>query len=170
MLVLDAGLTGAKGLNIWSSFRGAPPQRKARLYQALVERGLASVVGGSLLATREPFLYNVSLTAMDGVSLAALEAAADAEIARVRAEGLTEPEVERARRQLRARLVFENDSVTNVAHQIGYFDTVVGPGYLDTIAERVQAVTAAQVADVAARRLAPELRTVGWFRPVERHA
>src|SRR4051794_773751 len=35
MLVLDAGLTGAKGLNLWSSFRGAPPQRKARLYQSL---------------------------------------------------------------------------------------------------------------------------------------
>src|SRR5688500_15357655 len=51
MLVLDAVLTGAKGLNLWSSFRGAPPQRKARLYTALVERGLASVVGGALLAT-----------------------------------------------------------------------------------------------------------------------
>jgi zinc protease len=170
MLVLDAGLTGAKGLNLWSSFRGTPPQRKARLYQALVERGLASMVAGSLLATHEPFLYNVSLTAMDGVSLSALEAAAEAEIDAARRHGLTEAEVERAKRQLRARLVFENDSVTNVAHQIGYFETVVGSGYLDAIGARVQAVTAAQVADVAARRLGPESRTVGWFRPVERRS
>ena len=59
MLVLDAALTGAKGLNIWSSFRGAPPQRRARLYTSLVEKGLASAVGGSLLATREPFLYSI---------------------------------------------------------------------------------------------------------------
>jgi zinc protease len=170
MLVLDAGLTGAKGLNLWSSFRGTPPQRKARLYQALVERGLASLVAGSLLATREPFLYSLSLTAMEGVSLNALEEAASTEIDRVRVHGLTEAEVERAKRQLRARLVFENDSVTNVAHQIGYFETVVGPGYLDAIAGAVQAVTAADVAAVAASRLAPELRTVGWFRPVERRA
>jgi zinc protease len=170
MLVLDAGLTGAKGLNLWSSFRGAPPQRKARLYQALVDRGLASVVGGSLLATREPFLYNISLTAMDGVSLDSLQAAADAEIERVRSGGLTDAEVERAKRQLRARLVFENDSVTNVAHQIGYFETVAGPGYLDRINDRVQAVTPAEVADVAARRLASEARTIGWFRPLERRA
>ena len=28
MLVLDAALTGAKGLNLWSSFRGVPPQRR----------------------------------------------------------------------------------------------------------------------------------------------
>jgi zinc protease len=167
MLVLDAGLTGAKGLNLWSSFRGAPPQRRARLYMALVERGLASVVAGALLPTREPFLYNVSLTAMEGVSLASLEDAATEEIARVRAHGLTDDEVARAKRQLRARLVFEADSVTNIAHQLGYFETVAGPGYFDALASRVLAVTAAQVADVAARRLSNERRTVGWFRPLE---
>ena len=167
MLVLDAALTGAKGLNIWSSFRGAPPQRRARLYTALVERGLASVVGGSLLPTTEPFLYNVSLTAIERVPLAALEEAATREIDRVRAEGLTEDEVARAKRQLRARLVFETDSVTNIAHQLGYFETVAGPGYFDSIGSRLQAVTPAEVADAAARRLSNEKRTVGWFQPVE---
>jgi len=170
MLVLDAGLTGAKGLNIWSSFRGALPQRRARLYDALVERGLASAVAGSLVPTKEPFLYSVSLTAMDGVSLSALEEAADAEIARVRTGGLTDVEVARAKRQLRARLVFENDSVTNVAHQIGYFETIAGPDYLDAVADRVRDVTAAQVADVAARRLTSETRTVGRFQPAGRRA
>jgi zinc protease len=168
MLVLDAGLTGAKGLNLWSSFRGVPPQRKARLYGALVEGGFASALAGSLLATREPFLYSVSLTVTEGVAPDRVEEAATAELERVRAAGLTEAEVARAKRQLRARLVFENDSVTNVAHQIGYFQTVAGPGYLDAVNERVAAVTPAQVADVAARRLTPEGRTVGWFRPVER--
>jgi zinc protease len=166
MLVLDAGLTGAKGLNIWSSFRGAPPQRRARLYRSLVERGLASSVAGSLLPTSEPFLYNISLTAMEGVDLSALEEVAVKEIERVREQGLTEEEVARAKRQLRARLVFDTDSVTNVAHQLGYFETVAGPGYFETVNSRVAAVTAAQVADVAARRLAAERRTIGWFRPV----
>ena len=167
MLVLDAALTGAKGVNIWSSFRGAPPQRRARLYTTLVERGLASMVSGALLPTREPFLYSVSLTASDGVSLASLEEAATQEIDRVRREGLTEDEVARAKRQLRARLVFEADSVTNIAHQIGYFDTVTGPGFFEAFTSRVLEVTAAQVADVAARRLAPDKRTIGWFRPLE---
>jgi zinc protease len=170
MLVLDAALTGAKGVNIWSSFRAAPPQRRARLYTALVERGLASVVAGSLLPTREPFLYNMSLTASDGVSLGALEEAATQEIERVRTAGLTEDEMARAKRQLRARLVFEADSVTNIAHQVGYFETVTGPGYFESITSRVLAVTPAQVADVAARRLAGEKRTVGWFRPLEHKA
>jgi zinc protease len=165
MLLLDAVLTGAKGLNLWSSFRGAPPQRKARFYTALVEAGLASTVGGALLATAEPFLYTVSLTAMTGIDLDTLEAAALDVIERVRREGVTESEVARARRQLRARLVFENDSVTNIAHQLGYFETVTGEGYADTVADRIGGVTVAQVSEVARARLAPAVRTVGRFIP-----
>jgi zinc protease len=167
MLVLDAALTGAKGLNLWTSFRGAPPQRRARLYTALVEGGVASSVSGALLATRDPFVYNVSLTVMDGVALETVEDAALCAIETVREKGLTEDEVARAKRQLRARMVFENDSVTNVAHQIGYFETVVGPGYLEALGSKLQAVTAAQVADVAARLLSKDRRTVGWFQPLK---
>jgi zinc protease len=167
MLVLDAILTGAKGVNLWSSFRGVPPQRKARLYTALVERGLASVVSGAVMPTAQPFLYTLSFTAMEGVPLDAVEFAAFEEIERVRADGVNLAELARAKRQLRARLVFENDSVTNIAHQVGYFETVVGPDYLPALPRRVEAVTAEQVWNVARRRLAPTTRTVGWFRPVE---
>ena len=167
MLVLDAALTGAKGTNLWTSFRGTPPQRKARLYTSLVERGLASAVSGSLLATTEPFLYTISLTAADGVSLSALEEAALAEIDRVRSGGLSDGEVDRAKRQLRARLVFENDSVTNIAHQLGYFEIVAGPGFVDGLASSVQRVTVEQVAGVAATRLSKDQRTIGRFQPLE---
>src|SRR5688500_9452393 len=76
MLVLDAILTGAKGINLWSSFRTPPPQRSARLYRALVERRLASSVSAGLLPTEHPFLYLISATAMEGVSLAEVEGAA----------------------------------------------------------------------------------------------
>jgi zinc protease len=165
LLVLDAILSGAKGLSLWSSFRGAPPQRRSRLYTELVEHGLASSVSGALLPTIDPFLYTLSFTATDGVGLEVLEAAAFAAIDRVRAEGVAPDEVARAKRQLRARLVFESDSVTNIAHQLGYFETVVGPGYYPRLGACIDAVTSEQVWDVARRRLAREHRTVGWFRP-----
>jgi len=168
MLVLDAVLTGAKGVNLWSSFRGVPPQRKARLYTALVERGLASMVSGSILPTAQPYLYTLSFTAIDGVSLAALEGAAFEAIERVRDAGVEPSEVARARHQLRARLVFDNDGVTNIAHQLGYFETVAGPGFLSSIQQRIDAVTPEQIWDVARRRLTAANRTVGWFRPVGR--
>ena len=85
----------------------------------------------------------------------------------MRRVGLTDALVSRAKRNLRARLVFDNDSVTNVAHQLGYFETVTGPGYLETLPAALEAVTAARVADVASRYLARERRTVGWFQPLE---
>jgi zinc protease len=167
MLVLDAVLTGAKGMNLWTSFRNPAPQRKSRLYTALVERSLASNVSGALVPTAEPFLYALSVTAMQGISLPALEAAALEQIETLREGGVSDVETARARRQLRARFVFENDSVTNIAHQLGYFDTVTGPGFFPELQHMVDRVTAEQVSDVARRRLSSASRTVGWFRPLE---
>ena len=125
------------------------------------------MVSGALLPTAQPFLYTISLTAMEGVDLARLESALRAEIERVRLEGVTEAEVARARRQLRARLVFENDSVTNIAHQLGYFETVAGPGYFDRVRPCIDAVTAEQVSAAARARLARTTQTIGWFQPTE---
>lgn len=167
MLVLDAVLTGAKGTNLWSSFRGMPPQRRARLYTTLVERALASDVSGALLPTAQPYLYTLSMTAMEGVALDVLEDAVFQEIERVIRTGVSEQEVTRARRQLKARLVFENDSVTNIAHQLGYFETVTGPGFFGTLREKIDAVTAEQVSDAARKRLARSKCTIGWFKPLE---
>src|SRR5262249_50262685 len=120
-LILDAILTGAKGVNLWSSFRGMPPQRSARLYRALVEQGIASAVSGAILPTAQPFLYTISATATEGTPLAAVEAAALDAVTTVLRGGVTPAEVARAQAQLRARLVFDDDSITNIAHQLGYF-------------------------------------------------
>src|SRR6185295_11852189 len=120
--LLDAVLTGAKGVNLWTSFRVSPPQRKSRVYRALVETGLASSILGQMIPTAQPFLYTISATATEGVSLAAVEAALLEELSRVQRSGITATELERARAKLQARLVFDSDSVTNIAHQLGYFE------------------------------------------------
>src|SRR5688572_21988305 len=111
MLVLDTVLSGAKGLNLWASFRTPPPQRSARLYQALVNTGLASSVNGGLVPTAEPYLYTISLTATEGIALATLEEATLREVDNVRAHGITPQELQKAKTQLRARMVFEQDSI-----------------------------------------------------------
>jgi zinc protease len=165
MLVLDAILTGAKGLNLWASFRTPPPQRSARLYRRLVNTGLASSVSGGLVPTQHPFLYTISATATDGTSLEALEDATVQELDRVRASGVSAHEVERAKNQLRARLVFENDSITNIAHQLGYFETIASWRLVAALRERIDAVDIDAVGAAASARLIPSNRTVGWFEP-----
>jgi zinc protease len=165
-LVLDAVLTSAKGVNLWSSFRVPPPQRKARLYGPLVERGLASSVSGQLLPTAQPFLYTISATATDGTPLSAVEEVLLRELDRVRREGITPAELDRARAQLQARLVFDNDSVTNIAHQLGYFETIAGVDVFSGLAPAIDAVTLDQVAASASGLLAEANRTIGWFDPL----
>ena len=165
LLVLDAVLTGAKGLNLWASFRTPPPQRSARLYQALVNTGLASAVGGGVVPTQDPFLYTISLTATEGTSLDAVEEATLRALENVRANGITPAELQKARTQLRARLVFEQDSVSNIAHQLGFFETIATWRYFPEIASRIEAVTLGDVAKVAAARLVSSNRVIGRFEP-----
>jgi zinc protease len=166
MLVLDAVLTGAKGVNLWASFRTPPPQRSARLYRALVDGGLASSVTGGVVPTAEPFLYTISLTATDGTPLARLEEAALAEIERMRRDGISRAERDKAVHQLRARMVFENDSITNVAHQLGYFETIASWRWLVSLRDRLESVTVDQVQAAAVERLKSTCRTIGWFEPL----
>ena len=165
MLVLDAILTGAKGINLWSSFRTPPPQRSARLYRALVERRLASSIGAGLLPTEHPFLYLVSATAMEGVGLQDVESAATEALNEVAKNGITERELAKAKNQLRARLVFENDSVTNLGHQLGYFHTVASLDVYQDAPNRIAAVAQSDVNRVAGKYLRGDQRTVGWFSP-----
>jgi zinc protease len=159
-------LTGAKGLNLWSSFRVAPPQRSTRLYRSLVERGLASNVSGSIVPTQEPFLYTVSITATDGTALASTESVLLEELERVRRHGITDAELVKAKAQLKARLVFDNDSVTNIAHQLGYYETIASADLLSSLPSRIAAVTIDEVGEAARAVLTPSNRTIGWFEPV----
>ncbi|MEO6213100.1 MAG: hypothetical protein ABIP65_05675, partial [Vicinamibacterales bacterium] len=89
------------------------------------------------------------------------------EIERVRKSGVTEAEVARAQRQLAARLVFETDSVTNIAHQLGYFETVAGPGFFPELRRCIRTVTPTEVWEAARRRLDSTQRTVGEFVPLQ---
>jgi zinc protease len=166
LLVLDAALTGAKGLNLWSSFRVPPPQRSARLYRALVETGLAAQVNGALLPTEHPFLYTISATATEGTSLSTVESALLEELERVRTHGITEAELSKAKRQLKARLVFDNDSITNIAHQLGFFETIGGLDAFLEMPSRIATATLDGVAAAARAVLSSSNRTIGWFDPL----
>ena len=165
LLVADAVLSGGAGLNIWSNGRVARPQRSARLYRALVDGGLASSVGGALLPTAQPFLYSVHATVMEGKSLSEVEAAVLSELDRMAKEGITAAELAKAKAQLRARFVFDMDGVTDIAHQLGYFETIGSWKDAFTLGDRLEAVTEDQVHAAARATFDSANRTIGWFEP-----
>jgi zinc protease len=84
----------------------------------------------------------------------------------IRRDGVTSEELDRAKAQLRARLIFDNDSITNIAHQLGYFETVGSVDLFTGLRPRIEAVTVEEVADVVRSLLTDSNRTVAWFDPV----
>ena len=89
-----------------------------------MDQGLASAIGGALIPTEDPFLYYLWATVADGQTLRAVEEAVLSELERLTRDGITEAELTKVRRQLRARFVYDGDSVTDIAHQLGYFATI----------------------------------------------
>ncbi|HEX9426182.1 MAG TPA: hypothetical protein VGA64_00235, partial [Candidatus Polarisedimenticolia bacterium] len=78
---------------------------------------------------------------------------------------ITEADLARARTQLHARQALENESVTDIAHQLGFFETIARHDLPTRIARGIDAVGAGQVARVVRTRLGERQRTVGVLRP-----
>jgi len=165
LLVADAVLNGAAGLNIWSGGGVARPQRSARLYRALVDKGLTSSVSGALMPTQHPYLYGISASVAEGQSLSNVEEVVLSEIERLRTGGITPEELKKVHSQLRARFVYDGDSVTDIAHQLGYFETISSWQRYHSLGDRLNAVTIEQVQEAAGKYLIPSNRTIGWFEP-----
>ena len=166
LLVADAVLNGAAGLNIWSMGGVSRPQRSARLYRALVDKGLASTAGGALMPTEHPYLYSINVSVAEGQSLASVEGVVMGEIEKLRAGGITPAELTKVHTQLRARFVYDADSVTDIAHQLGYFETISSWKAYEKLRERLDAVTVDAVHAAASKYLIASNRTIGWFEPV----
>ncbi len=166
LLVADAILAGASSVNVWAAGSDARgPSKSSRLYRALVEGDLASDVGTSVVPSRHPFLYGVLVTAKEGVDPARIEPVLFSEIGRLASGDIAPRDLERAKNQLLARHALESESVTDIAHQLGFFETVASHRLALHLPRRVLSVTAAEVARLASVRLQESRRTVGVLLP-----
>lgn len=141
--------------------------RSSRLYQALVEPGIADGVDAGNYDTHDPFVFTVSATAAQGVSDDKLEAGMEAEVDRLKTDPVSLEELNRAKRQIEAGFTYNNDSVSDQAQQLGFYQTVFGDyRYLATYLKRIDAVTPQMIQDVAKRYFTVDQRTVASFEPV----
>ena len=94
------------------------------------------------------------------------DAAIDAEIDRVLHEGVTPEEVESAKTRVKAEAVFASDSLYRVANIFGdAFTSDVSVEEVETWFERIDAVSAAQIAAAARSVLRPERAVTGVLLP-----
>jgi zinc protease len=115
---------------------------------------------------RGPALFYVSGTPAAGKSAAQLEQAWRDELARLVDEGVGEEELQRVKAQVVSSFVYQQDSMFSQANQIGRLHSVGLPHDAgDIIVQRLQAVTADQVREVAERYLVDDNLTVAVLNP-----
>ncbi len=117
------------------------------------------------MPTQHPFLYGIYASVAEGQALSAVEEVVLRELDRLCANGVTPEELKKVHAQLRARFVYDGDSVTDIAHQVGYFETIASWPAYHALRNRLDAVTADEVPAAALKDLAPANRTIGWFEP-----
>ena len=142
--------------------------RSSRLYQALVESGLASSVGANASELIEPGWYEINATAAPGKELSKIATVLQQELAKVQQQPVTTEELNRAKTQLQASFVLSNQDISSQATQLGYNQTVAGDyRYSERYLDAISKVTAADIQRVAKTYLTPAKQTIGFFEPTQ---
>ncbi|MEH2174594.1 M16 family metallopeptidase [Nostoc sp.] len=143
--------------------------RNSRLYQALVESGLASELTASVTSLRESGWYELLVTAGAKQDLKKIDSMLSSAIANVAEKGVTSEEVERAKTQLTADVILSNRDITSQAMRLGTDETTVGDyRYTDRYLAAVRLVKPTDVVAVINKYLTKEARTVGFFEPTQK--
>ncbi|MGF2035544.1 MAG: pitrilysin family protein [Nostoc sp. CmiVER01] len=143
--------------------------RNSRLYQALVESGLASEVTASVNSLRESGWYEVLVTAGSKQDLKKIDSVFSSAIANVAEKGVTSEEVERAKTQLTADVILSNRDITSQAMRLGTDETTVGDyRYTDRYLAAVRLVKPTDIVAVINKYLTKEARTAGFFEPTQK--
>ncbi|WP_404790754.1 M16 family metallopeptidase [Altericista sp. CCNU0014] len=141
--------------------------RSSRLYQELVETGLASSVGAYASQSIDLGWYSISAVAASGQPLSRVEAVLQQSLAEIRQKPVTAEELERAKVQFRASLILGNQDISSQATQLGYNQTVAGDyRFIDRYLAAMERVTPKDILRVAQTYLKPERQTIGFFEPI----
>jgi len=139
--------------------------KSSRLFRRCTDQGLTSDVFGINFRLRDPGLFSLFAYLAPEADHETVEAAIEEEIEKVRQDGITPDELDRARNQLRAQIAFDRDGPMKVASQlneaIAAGDWKLYTQYLD----RLEEVTVDDVQRVAQRYLTTDTSTVGQYVP-----
>ena len=139
--------------------------RSGRLYQSLVEKGIAQYADAGNQDKRDPSLMTLEGSPSQGVENSAVETALEAEVTKLQTTPVSQDEITRAIQQFEASFVYHHDSVSEQADQLGEYAAIGLPHYLDTYLDKIRQVKPADVQRVAQKYLNADNRTVAYFEP-----
>jgi zinc protease len=141
--------------------------RSSRLYRKLVyEKRMVLAAGGDYsYSSLDPTLFWFYATLLPGQTVEAVEQALLAEVELLKTEPVPAEELERARNQIEASFVWQQDSVFSRASVLGRYEMMGSWRLLDDFLPKLRAVTAADVQRVAQRYFAVERKNVSVLLP-----
>lgn len=140
--------------------------KNARLYRALVDKGLALSAGAGTDLHRDLSLHTVYAALAPGATHAQAEKTLLAEIDKIKAEGVTASEVARVKQQFVAADAYKRDGTAAIAGEINEWIAVGDWTLYVTFPQQVEKVTPADVQRVAKKYFDEDQSTTGWFVPV----
>ena len=162
MVLFDALFAGGKGL--WF-LRSYPERPEAPLERAAMASGTAREVRTAFQASRYPYVYTVRATTPSGEGLEAAERALFGAVETAPSLEWTEADLARARREVRAGIARDLDSLAGRVHQLAFFEVSGGYEHLAALESRLEATGLEAVRAFARTRLTRDKATVGWFWP-----
>lgn len=154
--IIDSALTGAgSGID----------NKTSRLYKALVKTGIAASIDGGMSETIDPYLYEITVTLNDGYTHQEAEDAILAEIERIQVEGISQQELDKAKKQAKASFAYSSESVTNQAYWIAQSAMLGDLNWYDNFLDRLNAITLDDVQVTAQKYLVARHRVVGLLVP-----
>jgi predicted Zn-dependent peptidase len=138
--------------------------RTGRLYKGLVlGRQVANQASASHDQKRYGGIFEAEVTVKDGKEPAAAEAAVYGELERLQKEAVPAEELQKVKNQEKANAFRRLSNPTYIMYQLLAYDAAGDWRTINTYADRVDAVTAADVRRVASEYLTKENRSVATF-------
>ena len=143
--------------------------RSSRLYQSLVYekqlvRGIDADYSGVAI---DPTVISVSAQLLPGKEPAAIENEIDGAIDKIKAELVSERELQKAKNQVEAAFVFGQDSIFGQAMKIGFYEAAGDWRLMDRYIEGIRSVSREDIRRVAKQYLDRDRRTVGVLIPTQ---
>ncbi len=140
--------------------------RLSRLHRRLVlEEGLATSISTSNDTRVETGVFWVFAEAAQGVELARLEAAIDAELALLAEELVPAAQLRRAKKVLASSEHYDAETASDLAEQLGEYAIDADWRICIEGEERLAAITRSELRDCIRRLLPTRRRVVGWSTP-----
>ncbi|MDB6127227.1 MAG: peptidase domain protein [Verrucomicrobia bacterium] len=140
--------------------------KNSRLYRAITDKSLSTGVSGFPFPTHDPSLHFTFIPLAPGATHEQVEKIAVDEIEKLKADGVTDAEVQAAVAKFLADAAFQRDGTYQIASNINTAIAVGDWTWFYTFNDAVKKVSAADVQRVAQKYFNVDQSTTGWFVPI----